>query len=164
MATWGKDKHGPIDRAVESLEQQIQTLEYQIRDLDTRGANSPAARAAEASAVQMKKFVTEMLTPPRPRVETSYRSQPELFDVPDNPMQDLEATPIAFGPSPNPDLFTEPPKSPDSDKKLAQYLSAGSFRMPKKELKHVARQNRQRFYMWVGLSMVALWVIYAIVR
>ena len=47
--------------------------------------------------------------------------------------------------------------------KLAHYLSAGSIKSYK-PLKHVQRQTRNRFFMWLGLSLIALWFIYAVVR
>jgi hypothetical protein len=89
----------------------------------------------------------------------------------------LEAEPIAFACKPEPDLFASGTrKTPTTStaalesaevvppqKKLAHYLGAGSIKSYK-PLKHAQRQARNRFFMWLGLSFVALWVIWFIIR
>ncbi|HVM61882.1 MAG TPA: hypothetical protein VMV72_13550 [Verrucomicrobiae bacterium] len=51
-----------------------------------------------------------------------------------------------------------PPKD-----KLAHYLGAGSIKSYK-PLRHAQRQARNRFFMWLGLSFVALWIIWFVIR
>ena len=130
----------------------------------------------------MTKFVKDMLTPPpKGTAAPSYRTQRELFDVGAEPLKDLEAEPIAFAQKPTSDLHSNNHRTVDSkvigapaaatqidcstkpDEKLAHYLSAGSIKTYK-PLKRVQRQTRNRFFMWIGLSFVALWLIYAVVR
>jgi hypothetical protein len=48
--------------------------------------------------------------------------------------------------------------------KLMQYLAPGSIKSYRPPLKHVQRQTRNRFFTWMGLSCVVLWVIYVVVR
>jgi hypothetical protein len=99
-----------------------------------------------------------------------------LFDVNCEPLKDLEAEPISFASKSEPDLFTRGSGAtaasapalkaaqvvPPSEK-LAHYLGAGSIKSYK-PLKHVQRQTRNRFFMWVGLSLVALWIIWFVIR
>jgi hypothetical protein len=181
MAFWAKRKN-PVDRAVADVEEQIAVLQKQMRELEAAregGTHSQRIRdgiplALPQSTVEgMKKFVKEMLTPPEQRATApSYRARRDLFDVPTEPVKELEAEPIAFAQKPEPDLFTQPGGavaatqidcSTKPEEKLAHYLSAGSIKSYK-PLKHVQRQTRNRFFMWVGLSLVALWFIYAVVR
>ena len=72
-----------------------------------------------------------------------------------------DATVVLPMPGAQPELFTAPTN--DSGK-LGQYLASASLRPPKPQLKHVQRENRHRFYLWLGLSFVAVWLIYAVVR
>ena len=161
MALWQK-QISPIDRAVEDIEQQIATLQRQVRAAETGKAKpqSPVAATAES----MTKFVKEMLTPPPKAGSPAYRPKRDLFDGAAEPMKDLEAEAIAF--SPQPDLFA--PKridcAPKAEEKLAIYIGAGSLQGFKKPLRVEQRRNRNRFFVWIGLSFVALWFIWAVVR
>ena len=47
--------------------------------------------------------------------------------------------------------------------KLAAYLGAGSIKTYK-PIKRAQRLARNRFLMWLGLSFVALWVIWFVIR
>ena len=180
MAFWANRKN-PVDRAVADVEEQIAALQKQMRELEAAregGVHSQRIRDGitlarpQSTAESMRKFVKEMLTPPEKRTAApSYRARRDLFDVPTEPLKELEAEPIAFAQKTDPDLFspsqtqgtTQIDCSTKPEKKLAHYLSAGSIKSYK-PLKHVQRQTRNRFFMWVGLSLVALWFIYAVVR
>ena len=162
MGFWRKQSANPIDRAVDELEQQIALLQEKVREAETsRRPPSPVAVKAES----MTKFVKEMLTPPAKTTTSAYRPRRDLFDA--EPMKDLEAEPIAFAQPPEPDLFATPQKidcAPKQEEKLAIYMSAGSLKGFKKPLRVEQRRNRNRFFMWLGLSFVALWFIWAVVR
>lgn len=176
MAFWRKPTN-PIDRAVADLDQQIVELQKQMRELSAE----PSHGAREGDPVSTRtqavtKFVKEMLTPPpKGPAAPSYRTRRDQLDMGAEPLKDLEAEPIAFSQKPEPDLFPQSPRvagaaakaqidcSTKPEGKLAHYLSAGSIKTYK-PLKRVQRQNRNRFFMWLGLSFVALWFIYAVVR
>jgi len=162
MGIWRKQSANPIDRAVEDLEKQIASLQQRVRAAET-GDKSPSPVAVKAETVT--KFVKEMLTPPAKTAASTYRPRRDLFDA--EPMKDLEAEPIAFAHQPEPDLFAPPQKidcAPKAEEKLAIYISAGSLKGFKKPLRVEQRRNRNRFFMWLGLSFVALWFIWAVVR
>lgn len=162
MARWRKEAD-PIDRAVEDLDRKIATLQRQARALETRPA-SPVAATAET----MTKFVKEMLKPPAMKPATSYKARRDLFDASAEPMKDLEAESIAFAKQPPSDLFTHSTTkidcAPKAEEKLAIYISAGSLKGFKRPLRVEQRKNRNRFFMWLGLSCVALWFIWAVIR
>jgi len=163
MAIWQKQKTNPIDRAVDDLERQIAVLQRQARVVQTGQPPSPVAAKAES----MKKFVKQMLTPPAKASAPPYRPRRDLFDAAAAPMKDLEAEPIAFSPQPEPDLFTATKTidcAPKPEEKLGLYISAGSLHGFKKPLRVEQRKNRNRFFMWLGLSFVALWFIWAVIR
>ena len=164
MSPWRKDT-SPIDRAVEDLEQQIATLQRQMRMAETGKSRPPSPVAATAES--MTKFVKEMLTPPPKTVAATGRPKRDLFDGAAEPMKELEAEAIAFAKQPEPDLFAPATKidcAPKAEEKLAIYISAGSLKGFKRPLRTEQRQNRNRFLMWLGLSFVALWFIWAVVR
>ena len=163
----------PVDRAVADLEAQIAALQHQMRELEAGSEGRPSAPTMPSKADGMTKFVKEMLTPPAKKLSApSYRARKDLFDVPTEPVKELEAVPIAFAQKPESSLFAQPDGTATAvqidcsikpQEKLAHYLSAGSIKSYK-PLKHVQRQTRNRFFMWLGLSLVALWFIYAVVR
>jgi hypothetical protein len=164
MAIWRKDT-SPVDRAVEDLEQQIATLQRQMRAAEA-GKTKPQSPVA-ATAESMTKFVKEMLTPPHKNISSAYRPKRDLFDGAAEPMKELEAEAIAFAPRPQTDLFAPAKKidcAPKPEEKLGIYISAGSLHGFKKPLRVEQRKNRNRFFMWLGLSFVALWFIWAVVR
>jgi len=167
MGLWQKQKADPIDRAVEDLERKIATLQQQVHVMETGSSPvSPVVAKAEA----MKKFVKEMLTPPQKMPAATYRARRDLFDTAAEPLKDLEAEPIAFAQQPDPDLFAHAATAqkidcaPKPEEKLGIYMSAGSLHGFRKPLRVEQRRNRNRFFMWMGLSFVALWFIWAVVR
>ena len=152
----------PIDRAVEDLQRQIATLQRQSRALEHR-PQSPVAAKAES----VTKFVKEMLTPPPKKPVVAYKPRRDLFDSAAEPLKEIEAEPVAFAQKPEPDLFAAPKKidcAPKPEEKLGLYMSAGSLKGFKKPLRVEQRKNRNRFFMWLGLSCVALWFIWAVIR
>ncbi|MCG3148514.1 MAG: hypothetical protein PCFJNLEI_01958 [Verrucomicrobiae bacterium] len=161
MATRRKDIK-PVDRALADVQAQIETLERQLR-----AANTPPAPPSRVAS--FKSFVKEMLTPPaRQAPAGSARRSHDLPDVTTNPMHDLEAEAIPFVQNREPDLFTQAGRQPalagEADDRLGRYLAAGSTRPPKPTLKRVQRETRNRFFMWLGLSLVTLWLIIVVVR
>lgn len=163
-------KHGdPIDRAITDLDHQIATVQRQMREL----ANDPARDGASTPAHTVTKFVKDMLVPPKRAASSPKSTRQDLFDVNAEPLKELEAEPIAFARKPEPDLFArasvggsgvlESARVVSSHEKLAHYLGAGSIKSYK-PLKRAQRQARNRFFMWLGLSLVALWVIWFVIR
>jgi len=177
----------PIDRAISDLDQQIATVQRQMRETASgpvRAGGIHRLRATtggqtSASVVTFVGFVKSVLAPPKRERHTSDRVRQDLFDVSAEPLKELEAEPIAFAKKPEPDLFAHPSSSgsfaigstaaletaqvvPPQDK-LAHYLGAGSIRSYK-PLKRVQRQTRNRFFMWLGLSFFALWIIWFVIR
>jgi len=190
MPLWHK-RSTPIDRAVEDLDRQIAALQKQLRQVSAESladgntphpvGASPAPGPVSRAEAAMK-FMKDFLTPPEKRPFAAHsRVRQDLFDVPTEPLKDLEAEPIAFSRRTDSDLFmragtgaTAPTPTrrvgegqidcmTKPDEKLAHYLSAGSIKTYK-PLKHVQRQTRNRFFMWLGLSLVALWILYAVIR
>lgn len=166
----------PIDRAIDDLDRQIAALQRQLREVGTQPAGALAHRRPEASAQTFTKLVKGLLAPSRRSVDSFSRSRGDLFDVKDEPLKDLEGEPIAFANRPEPDLFTHAPGTAPASaaaletaqvvpphEKLAHYLGAGSIKSYK-PLKHVQRKARNRFFMWMGLSFVALWIIWFVIR
>jgi hypothetical protein len=166
----------PIERAISDLDQQIATVQRQMREA-TNGSDRANASAG-SPARTVTKFVKEMLAPPRRSASSINQSRQDLFDVGAEPLKELEAEPIAFGQKHDPDLFTQAAVAtgaiggtaaleiaqvvPPQDK-LAHYLGAGSIKSYK-PLKRAQRQARNRFFVWVGLSCVALWIIWFVIR
>lgn len=175
-----RSKRGdPIDRAISDLDHQIATVQRQLREL----SHDPASEieAVASPTVRVTRFVKGILSPSEDATAAANRARQDLFDVPDEPLKELEAEPIAFARKPEPDLFaaatasatsTTPIRStaaletaqvvPTQDK-LAHYLGAGSIKSYK-PLKRAQRQLRNRFFMWLGLSFVALWIIWFVIR
>jgi hypothetical protein len=174
-------KHAdPIDRAIDDLDHKIATLQRQLREMETKPAQAldrPQTNRLPSTPVQvLSKFMRNMLLPTKRTTAPSHPLRQDLFDVNAEPLKDLEAEPIAFANKPEPDLFAGAPDMPvgasvvletaevvPSHEKLAHYLGAGSIRSYK-PLKHVQRQMRNRFFMWLGLSFAALWIIWFVIR
>jgi hypothetical protein len=125
--------------------------------------------------------VKGILSPSDDTTAAANRARQDLFDVAAEPLKELEAEPIAFAHKPEPDLFatttatathTTPTRGTAAletaqvvppGEKLAHYLGAGSIKTYK-PLKRAQRLNRNRFFMWIGLSCVALWIIWFVIR
>jgi hypothetical protein len=177
----------PIDRAISDLDQQIAIVQRQMREASsgpTRGAgirrlDATARGQTSASVVTFVGFLKGLLAPPKRELDAAHRVRQDLFDVNAEPLKELEAEPIAFANKPDPDLFAHPASSGPvpitgmaaletaqvvpPQEKLAAYLGAGSIRSYK-PLKRVQRQTRNRFFMWIGLSFFALWIIWFVIR
>jgi hypothetical protein len=177
MSKWHKETN-PVDRALSDINRKIESVERQLRDMGHNTGSKPAAPAAITSATaemparSVKQYVKEMLTPPARRSTTPARpSRRDLFDATD-PMKELEEEPITFAQTPAPDLFaaattaSKPATATASaGEKLAHYLAAGTLRAPKPTLKHVQRENRNRFFMWLGFAgLIVLWLIILAIR
>jgi hypothetical protein len=170
----------PIDRAINDLDQQIATVQRRLREMETQTERAlerhRSGVVSTAPLLTFTRFVRDMLVPQKRAVDPSYRERQDLFDVNAEPLKDLEAEPIAFAQKPEPDLFTHAPgmtAGPSTaletaqvvppQEKLAHYLGAGSIKSYK-PLRRVQRQTRNRFFMWLGLSFVALWIIWFVIR
>jgi hypothetical protein len=167
----------PIDRAIHDLDQQIATVQRRLREMETQPERAlPSGVVSTAPLLTFTRFVRDVLVSEKRAVDPSCRERQDLFDVSAEPLKDLEAEPIAFAQKPEPDLFTHGPSLaagpstaletaqvvPPQDK-LAHYLGAGSIKSYK-PLRRVQRQTRNRFFMWLGLSFVALWIIWFVIR
>lgn len=167
----------PIDRAIDDLDHKIATLQRQLREMETNPAQAPhrpqTSRLPSTPVQVLSQFVRNTLLPMKRATSTSHPMPQDLFDVNAEPLKDLEAEPIAFANKPEPDLFAGAPVGASialesaevvpSHEKLAHYLGAGSIKSYK-PLKHVQRQMRNRFFMWLGLSFAALWIIWFVIR
>ena len=166
----------PIERAISDLDQQIATVQRQMREASNGSEHAGASSASPARTVT--KFVKDMLAPPKRTASSKAQARQDLFDVVAEPLKELEAEPIAFGQKHEPDLFTqaalatgacasttalESAQVVPQQEKLAHYLGAGSIKCYK-PLKRAQRQARNRFFVWLGLSCVALWVIWFVIR
>lgn len=144
----------PVDRVLADVSRQIETVERQLRAMG-HATNAPAPAPRESA----RNFLQRILTPPARR--PAVRPRRDLFDVPVNPLTELDDTPVALSvPGAQSELFT----ATSAGGKLGQYLVSAGLRPPKPQLKHIQRENRHRFYLWLGLSCVAVWLIYAVVR
>ena len=162
-----------VDRAAEDIERQIAATERQMRSLEKGKIPAELTGAATGPVETFAGYIKALLTPPaRTPLVPARRTSSDLFDVRADPLKDMEAEPIAFGPQPASDLLTAAAAPPiatvdlpvdDRKKKLAQYLSAGSLKM-QRPLKHVQRETRNRFFMWLGLSCVAIWLLWVVIR
>jgi hypothetical protein len=168
MSWWRRQTANPIDRAVEELERQIAALQRQADALQNRRA-APAAATTDSVA----KFIKEMLAPPPKKPAPAARPRRDLFDAAAEPLKELEAEPLATAgvaagaAQPQPDLFSPPKRidcAPRPEEKLGLYISAGSLKGFKRPLRVEQRRNRNRFLMWLGLSCLALWFIWAVIR
>jgi hypothetical protein len=170
----------PIDRAINDLDQKIATLQHQLRELETKPTHgldrSQTSRLPHAPVQVLSDFVKNLLLPTNRATDSAHSVRQDLFDVSAEPLKDLEAEPIAFANRPEPDLFAGAPSAliggsvaletaevVPSHEKLAHYLGAGSIKSYK-PLKHVQREMRNRFFMWLGLSFAALWIIWFVIR
>jgi hypothetical protein len=170
----------PIDRAIDDLDQQIATVQRQLREMETQPGRAlerhRSGAVATAPMLTFTRFVRDMLVPPKRAVDPSNRARQDLFDVSAEPLKDLEAEPIAFAKKTESDLFPHPPgmtivsstaletaQVVPPQEKLAHYLGAGSIKSYK-PLRRVKRQTRNRFFIWLGLSFVALWIIWFVIR
>ena len=177
----------PIDRAITDLDQRIATVQRQMREVASNPARTGGNRhvdpnvrmQAPAAGGRFVGLIKGILAPPATTLDESKRVRQDLFDVNAEPLKELEAEPIAFAKKAEPDLFAHPPLSgsPPSvgtaaleiaqvvppKEKLAHYLGAGSIRSYK-PLKRAQRQTRNRFFMWLGLSFFALWIIWFVIR
>ncbi len=164
----------PVDRAVQELDEQIAQLERQLRHLEHRpGATIRPANQPDDGALTEKvsTFVRTMLKPSEGAATPSYRARKDLFDVVDTPLKELEAEPIAFARrAVEPDLFTTPPaaavtpeKPAAKDEKLLRYLGVGGIRTYK-PTKSIQRRDRNRFLLWIGLAIAAVWVLIVVLR
>lgn len=174
-------KHAdPIDRAIGDLDQKIATLQRQLRELETKPSQgldrSQTSRLPHAPVQVLSELMKNLLGPTKRATDPSHSMRQDLFDVSAEPLKDLEAEPIAFANKPEPDLFAGAPSSlvgtsvaletaevVPPHEKLAHYLGAGSIKSYK-PLKHVQREMRNRFFMWLGLSFAALWIIWFVIR
>ena len=172
MAFRPKRHIDPIDRAVHDLDHQIADLQRQMREFDNE---TPAPLKTATIAQRLR----DVLLPPRRASSSLSRSRQDLFDIEAEPLKELEAEPIAFAQKAEPDLFASAPAAAAGvysgnsvletaqvvppKEKLAAYLGAGSIKSYR-PLKRVQRQARNRFFMWLGLSMVALWIIWFVIR
>jgi hypothetical protein len=169
----------PVDRAVDELDRQIAELQKQVRQLEHEPANHGGAESRPNQPAVTEKvtgFVRSIIAPAKKPVGPSPRARADLFDAGNEPLKDLEAEEITFTRKPAPDLFSQATEAgdetggvaaataaPEATEKLTRYLSAGSIKTYK-PLKRAQRQTRNRFFMWLGLSFVAFWVIYIVVR
>lgn len=158
-----RHKKNPIDRALEEVNRQLAELQRNARQ------ELPRPAAERSGTAPVKDFIREMLTPPSRRQAVTYRTRRELPDCEVNPVAALETEDAPVVRQHQPDLFAhahaasaKPPVS--GDEKLAKLLAAGTVRPPKPTLKRVERENRRRFFMWMGLSVLAVWVLYTLVR
>ena len=163
-----RKKSRPVDRAVAELEQQIAEVQRQLRHV----AQPETPRAAgSSSADNVVGFVKEMLTPNRRTAVNAHRPRADLFDVGNETLKELEtdgivtASPAVAGHEQygEPLAVSTPPKIAPHDERLMHYLNAGTFR-GQRPIKRIQRQQRNRFFMWIGLSFVALWLLYVVIR
>jgi len=185
-----RSKRGdPIDRAISDLDHQIATVQRQLREVasdhrhsgDVGHAAGTAGPTAVSPAEKVARFVRDVLSPSTRPHSKPERARQDLFDAGAEPLKELEADPISFSHKPEPDLFAPATASGTNNtantrtaalesaevvppqKKLAHYLGAGSIKSYK-PLKHAQRQARNRFFMWLGLSFLALWIIWFVIR
>jgi hypothetical protein len=174
-----RSKHGdPIARAIGDLDRQIATLQREARELTNEPGRIGASPKSRVETIT--KFIKDMWRTPRRAPGSSQQTRQDLFEVGAEPLKELEAEPIAFAQRPEPDLFAralgtdnnnaftgtaalEKAQVVPTKEKLAHYLGAGSIKSYK-PLKRAQRQARNRFFMWLGLSFVALWIIWFVIR
>jgi hypothetical protein len=185
-----RSKRGdPIDRAISDLDNQIATVQRQLRELSDDPARATASQtpadphhSGASPANKVTRFVKGIMgSSDDAAAAAANRARQDLFDVAAEPLKELEAEPIAFAHKPEPDLFatttatatqTTPTRSVAAlesaqvvppGEKLIHYLGAGSIKSYK-PLKRAQRQLRNRFFMWLGLSFLALWIIWFVIR
>ncbi len=152
---WRKQS-SPVDRSVRDLERQLAAVQRQIRTL-TLATTTHRSTALPSWTGKIRHGLNQLLSSAGP---TATRSPDRVVDAADQALHDWESEPIAFAMKHEPDLFTSATPPPD---KLVHYLSAGSIKTYH-PAKRGQREMRNRFLMWVGLSCLALWLIYVVVR
>ncbi len=186
MGMWHKHSR-PIDRAVRDLDRQIVAVRRQIRELSQPGASeafvtsggTTSGTDGSSATDTAASFFRQMLSPTKKCVVPSYHARRDLLDIGAEPLRELEAEPVVSGKKPDQGMYsssekpaetrttgttvTQSTNAPSAQEKLAHYLSAGSIKTYK-PLKRAQRQARNRFLMWIGLSFLALWLIYVVVR
>ncbi len=160
----------PIDRSMRDLDRQIAAVQKQIRQIthqaDRTGPVTARPGQVDSSkrSERVTKFMKEMLATTRRAGTPAHHKRTELFDGGREAIKELE--------TPEPDLIgakmatsaaSSTNSTPGAQEKLAHYLSAGSIRTYR-PLKHVQRKQRNRFFMWIGLSCAAFWLLYVVVR
>ena len=185
MAGWHK-REQPVDRAMRELERQLTQVRHEIRHLadqtatpfaSANGAGEPASPGHAGEG--MTSFVRQMLAPARKQTTVTYRSRKDLFDVADRALTQLEIENLAVPPrAVEPDLFAAAAQTTAGaatsvstpggrlaahGTKLMEYLSAGSIRSYK-PLRRAQREERNRFFVWMGVALAAVWVIWVVVR
>lgn len=135
------------------VEQRLAQIERETRQLQVAATGQPVP-VPHRPGQALTNWLKDVFTPPGRRpVPAPLRR--DLFDsVVNNPMPHLESS-LAAG-RPEPDLFQHADRT-----RLAQYLGTGSVKTYK-PLKHVQRRQRQQFYLWLGLGVVAvllLWLV-----
>src|SRR5664280_948647 len=108
-------KHAdPIDRAIGDLDQQIATLQRQLREIESNPTGAldqpPAGWLSPSPAQALLKFVRNTILPSNRANNPSNPLRQHLFDVNAEPLKDLEAEPIAFAKRTEPDLFAGAPR------------------------------------------------------
>lgn len=157
MPSWSK-RASPVDRSVRELERQIAAVQRQMRQVSP-AAPTAASPPAPTTGAKVRQLAQDWLRPAAPPP----RAMPRVFDSAEQSLSDLGAEPIAFAVQHEPDLFTPATAAPNVPEKLAHYLGAGSIRSFR-PARRQARATRNRFFMWVGLSLLVLWLIYYVVR
>lgn len=143
----------PIDRAIADVERQIAELERQMRQASV--SISPTAVSESSSLMgTLKRWLQP---PPRRSPAPPRPARRDLFDLPLNPVKELDVGVTPF--EQQPDLF----RSANSAGKPASSFCNGTLK-PRLPLKHVQRQNRHRFYLWLVLGIVALGALWLLVR
>ena len=158
--SWIKKQESPVDRAARQVEDQIRVLERQIQELDS----GKTVQQTEPSGVRLAGYFKEMLTPPQTKHIAGTRSRRDLFDLSNEPLKDLAAEPVQFIARTESDLFVPPVSTTSThDGKFAAFLSFGSVKTYR-PLKHEQRENKKRFFIWVGLAVAALCLVWIVVR
>jgi hypothetical protein len=163
----------PVDRCVGDLQKKIVALEREIRSLEQRHqiaesqkvAKSEASDSALDSASNLIKAMLQVPSrqPPKP----TYRVRQDLFDAVD-PVKELDAeampTVVSIAARTEVPKTVEPVKpAVEPQRKLATYLSAGTFRN-QHPLKRSEREARHRILTWMGLSCVVIWIMFVVLR
>ncbi len=154
-----------------------------------RGRRRKPHAAAPASVTDaVGTFMKQMLRPASRNQAPTYRTQHDLFDVAGTPTQQLEMDEFAFGDAPGDAVELPEPagraaaapetertagaarpsaapasRDPNQSSKLVHYLSAGGIRSYK-PLRRVQREDRNRFFTWIAMAGVAVWLLYVVIR
>jgi hypothetical protein len=168
---FGRNSDKPVERALRDVERELATIRRQLRV-----AENPRPTAAPESSLTSSRggFIRDMLTPSKSNAHPTYHAKKrDVFDVAADPLKDLEAEPIAFAQTTEPDLFAAAPMhqrastvtlDSSAQDKLFTYFSAGglkTFRQAR-PLKSVQRRERKNFFKWIGLAIIVLLLLRAI--